>query len=121
MQVGRKLRTIFIGNETSCESTERRLMRKFETTSSVLKVKLSGRKRSRQTEEQVVLEQDSIIASPGKLIRRRLQQLNIPISSVKCRDAPSGEVSETVLHSRRPSSYKVVLCSLCLRMTVAVD
>ena len=46
---------------------------KFETTGSVLTVKSPGRKRSRRTEERLVLVQDNVIASSGKSIRRRSQ------------------------------------------------
>ena len=76
----RKLRIIFGRNKALYESTVRRLVIKFETTGSVLTVKSPRRKRSRRTEEQLVFVQDSAIASPGKSICRRLQQLNIPTS-----------------------------------------
>ena len=81
-QAMRKLQTIFGKNEVSCESTIRRLVTKFETTGSVITVKSPGRKRSRRTEEQIVLMEDSVIASPQKSIRRRLQQWDIPTSSL---------------------------------------
>ena len=79
-QAVRKLRIIFERNEAPCESTVRRLVTKFETTNSVLTGKLLGEKRSRRTEEQFVLVQDSVIASPGKSIRRPSQQLDISTS-----------------------------------------
>ena len=77
-QTERKFRTNFRRNEAACESTVRRSMTKFETTGSVLTVKLPGRKRSCRTEEQLVLVQDSVPVSPGKSIHRRSQQLDIP-------------------------------------------
>ena len=82
-QAVRKLRTIFDRNEASYESVVRRIMtNKFETTGLVLTVKSPWRKRSRQIGEQLVLVQDGIIVRAGKSIRRRLQQLDIPTSSL---------------------------------------
>ena len=70
-QTVQKLRTIFGKSEAPCESTVRRLMTKFETTGSVLKVKSPRRKHFRRTEEQLVLVLDSVTVSPGKSVCRR--------------------------------------------------
>ena len=72
-QAVRNLQTIFGRNKAPCESTVRRLVKKFKTSGLVLTVKSPERKRSRRTEEQLVLVQNTVIASPGKLIRRRSQ------------------------------------------------
>ena len=98
----RKLRTIFGKNEVSCESAVRRLVTKFETTGSVLTVKLPGRKRSRRTEEQIVLVQDSVLANPRKSIRRRSQQLDIPIFSLH----------QTLLKDLHMHAYKIQLLAV---------
>ena len=45
-------------------------------------MKLPGRKRSCRTEEQLVLVQDSVTASPEKSIRPRLEQLDFPTTSL---------------------------------------
>ena len=71
-----KLPTIFGRKEASCVPTVRRLITKFETTVSVLTVKSPKLKPSRQTEKQLVLEQDSVTVSPGKPIRLCSQQLD---------------------------------------------
>ena len=81
-QVVQKLRTIFGRNQAPCESAVRRLVTKFETTGLVLTVKLPEREHFCQTEEQIVLVQNSVIASPRKSIRRRSQELDIPTSSL---------------------------------------
>ena len=61
-QAVRKLRAIFDRNKAPSKSTVRRLVTKFETTGLVLTVKSPERERSRPTEKQLVLVQDSIIA-----------------------------------------------------------
>ena len=80
-----KLQTIFGRNEAPSESSVHRLVTKFETTGSVLAIKSPGRKRSRRTEELIVLVQDSggAFASPRRSIHRRTQQLDIPTSSLQ--------------------------------------
>ena len=57
-------------------------MTKFESTGSVLTLKSPGQNRSRRSEEQLVVVQDSVTVSPGKSIHRRSQQLHIPTTSL---------------------------------------
>ena len=75
-QTMRNLHTIFDRNEAPCKFTASRAITKSETTGLVLTVKSPGRKRSCRTEKQLVLVQDSVTVSPGKSIRRRLQQVH---------------------------------------------
>ena len=77
-----KTPTIFGRNEASSESIVCRLVTKFETTASDLTVKSPRRKSFCRTEEQLVFVRDGVITKPEKSIRRSLQQLDIPTSSL---------------------------------------
>ena len=83
MQTVRKLQTDFGRNEAPYESILCRLMIKFETTGSVLTVKLPGQKRSCPNEEQLVLGQNSVTASLRKSVCRRLQCLDVSSRDIK--------------------------------------
>ncbi|CAI6366289.1 unnamed protein product [Macrosiphum euphorbiae] len=78
----RHLRHIMGRNEAPNESTVRRLMLKFKQTGSVQDVKTPTRQRSRRSRLNQAIVFDSVLTSPTTSLRRRSQQLAIPLSSL---------------------------------------
>lgn len=79
----RKLRPIMGRRDVPKESTVRRLMTKFEETGSLEDVKTPERSRSRRSLFNQELVFDNVLVSPQKSVRRRSQELGIPVSSMQ--------------------------------------
>lgn len=61
--------------------TVQRLMRKLETTGSVVNVKSPGRNRTQRNKQQVALVQQTVAKRQRRSIRRHSQQISIPLNS----------------------------------------
>ncbi|VVC26510.1 Protein of unknown function DUF4817 [Cinara cedri] len=78
----RHLRRIMGRNEAPNDSTVRRLVVKFKETGSVQDIKTSTRQRSRRSLFNQEMAFDSVLTIPTTSLRRRSQQLAIPLSSL---------------------------------------
>jgi hypothetical protein len=79
----RKIRGIFGRRNAPNQSTVQRIIQKFEETDSVTNSNLPVRHRTGRSLENIFAVTESVAESPGTSIRRRSQQLDIPIITVQ--------------------------------------
>jgi hypothetical protein len=65
------------------QSTVQRMIKKLEETGSIMDSKLPVRHHSRRSVDNISAVRESVAESPGTTIRHRLQQLDIPRSTMQ--------------------------------------